>query len=94
MMYKNYRQDPSMYERYKKRPDTFKEEENLLITSENILCLHGILEVEAAAKHLGIPEDLVRQIWESGDNTLLHKYVEQNRKFIPPDEREKNSLEK
>ncbi len=52
--------------------------ENLIITSNNILALKEFLTLEQASERLKIPKDLVRQIWESNDNTLLLRYVEEN----------------
>lgn len=67
-----------MYKSLKNRTMEYQKKENLIVSSDNILCLHGILTLEEASQHLNIPQDLVKQIWETGDNTLLVKYVEQN----------------
>ncbi len=67
-----------MYKNHRNRTLDYQQKENLFISSNNILCLYGILSLDEASKKLGIPKDLIRQIWETGDVELLNRYIEQN----------------
>ncbi|WP_029487866.1 hypothetical protein [Candidatus Epulonipiscium viviparus] len=67
-----------MYQNLRNRTMESQQPENLIITSNNILALKEFLTLEQASERLKIPKDLVRQIWESNDNTLLLRYVEEN----------------
>jgi len=68
----------AMYQNLRNRTMESQQPENLIITSNNILALKEFLTLEQASERLKIPKDLVRQIWESNDNTLLLRYVEEN----------------